>query len=117
VALSNHEILAQNPVSRGTHTLLREGARLVRDPRDVLDALHDVDAGTAATRNTAATPNRRVLPPPLRALLDEVGAGRDTVAKLLATGASEREMLVGLAKLECSGAVVRGDAGRYVPRL
>jgi DNA processing protein len=104
-------------VSRGTHVLLREGAQLVRDPRDVLDALYGVDAESAAARHAPAALNRRVLPPALRALLDEIGAGRDTVAKLLATGACERETLVGLAKLECSGAVVRGDAGRYVARL
>ena len=55
--------------------------------------------------------------PDLRALLDEVAAGRDTVARLLATGATEQETLIGLARLECSGALVRGDAGRYVARL
>ena len=53
----------------------------------------------------------------LRALLDEVAAGHDTVASLLAAGAAERETLIGLARLECSGALVRGDAGRYVARL
>ncbi len=106
-----------SPVSRGAHVLLREGARLVRDPCDVLDELYGVDTGPTTPRHTPAALNRNVLPPPLRALLNEVGAGRDTVAKLLAAGACERETLIGLAKLECSGTVVRGDAGRYVPRL
>jgi DNA processing protein len=105
-----------SPVSRGPHTLLRAGAQLVRDPQDVLDALYGlgVEPRTCARR---APP----LDPPFtrvqRAVLEQVGAGRDTPAKLFAAGTAERETLLALAELELRGAVVRGDAGRYVPRL
>jgi DNA processing protein len=99
-----------SPVSRGPHKLLRQGALLVRSPQDVLDVLY--------------TPSRRQAPsghpdlePQLQAMLEQVGSGRDTLAKLLAHGAHEPETLVALAKLELSGALARGDGGRYLPRL
>jgi DNA processing protein len=106
-----------SPLSRGTHELLRDGAQLVRDARDALDALYGVDGQATTARRRRAASRPVTAEPRLRALLDEVAAGRDTVAKLLATGAAEQETLVGLARLECSGALVRGDAGRYVARL
>lgn len=61
-------------------------------------------------------------PPPAsqawaRALLDEVRAGADTLERLLRHGHRVDEVLAGLAELELSGAVVRGDGGRYVPRI
>jgi DNA processing protein len=102
-----------SPVSKGTHALLRDGARLVRETQDVLDALYEVDDG----EERRAAPRRPALEPGPQAVLDSVGAGRDTLAKLLAAGAPEQEMLVALARLECSGMLVRGDAGRYVTRL
>jgi DNA processing protein len=106
-----------SPLSRGTHALLRDGAQLVRDAQDVLDALYGIDERSAVRRQRSPASGVAALAPDLRALLDEVAAGRDTVARLLATGAAERETLIGLARLECSGALVRGDAGRYVARL
>lgn len=105
-----------SPVSRGPHALLRAGAQLVRDPQDVLDALYGV--GVKAGSGVRASPPQQVaLEPHLQAILEQVGAGHDTLAKLIAAGDPEQETLLALAKLELSGTVVRGDAGRYVPRL
>jgi DNA processing protein len=98
------------PAARGPHLLLREGALLVRDPRDALDALY----GVQERRVSAPRPE---LGPRLRELLDQVGAGYDTVTKLATRGAEIRETLVALAQLELSGAVVRGDGGRYLACL
>jgi DNA processing protein len=95
------------PAARGPHRLLREGALLVRDPQDALDALYGV-----GERRAAAT--RPELEPRLRAVLEQVGAGCDTVTRLAAQGAGTRETLLALAQLELSGAVARGDGGRYV---
>ncbi len=95
------------PAARGPHQLLREGALLVRDPQDVLDALYGVDVHRAAV-------SRPVRGSRLRAVLDQVGAGNDTVAKLTAGDAPASEVLVALAELELGGAVARGDGGRYV---
>jgi DNA processing protein len=98
------------PAARGPHLLLREGALLVRDPQDVLDALY----GVGERRVTATRPE---LGHRLQAVLEQVGAGSDTVAKLTAGNTPAREVLAVLAKLELCGAVARGDGGRYVACL
>ncbi|HWX44844.1 MAG TPA: DNA-processing protein DprA [Solirubrobacteraceae bacterium] len=102
------------PAARGPHVLLREGAHLVRDPQDALDALYGV-----GVRHAPAGPHAE-LDPRLREVLEQVSSGRDTVAKLTDPGADESvsatDTLVALAQLELSGALVRGDGGRYVVR-
>ncbi len=95
------------PAARGPHQLLREGALLVSDPQDVLDALYGVGVHQVAVSRPAQGSR-------LRAVLDQVGAGNDTVAKLTAGYAPASEVLVALAELELGGAVARGDGGRYV---
>ncbi|HXA54979.1 MAG TPA: DNA-processing protein DprA [Solirubrobacteraceae bacterium] len=100
------------PGARGPHRLLREGALLVSEAQDVLDALYGVGERRAAASHPP-------LDSRLRAVLDRVSAGSDTVAKLIAadedpSGPSERDVLLALAQLECSGAVVRGDGGQYL---
>jgi DNA processing protein len=99
------------PGARGPHQLLREGALLVRDPQDVLDALYGVGVHRAAVSHRAQGDR-------LQAVLDQIGSGTDTVAKLTAAdtlqGAPAHEVLVALAELELDGAVARGDGGRYV---
>jgi DNA processing protein len=98
------------PGARGPHTLLMRGAQLVRDPQDALDALYGVGVRQAPSQ-------RPELEPRLRAVLEQVGAGRDTLAKLTARGAPAQDTLVAFAELELLGAIARGDGGRYVPCL
>ena len=110
------------PAARGPHLLLREGALLVRDPQDALEALYGVGGRqAAATPWRAVTPRTAVTPPELegfpRVVLERVSAGSDTVAKLATEETLAREVLVALAELELSGAVARGDGGRYVACL
>jgi DNA processing protein len=95
------------PAARGPHLLLREGAPLVRDPQDALDALYGVGGPRLAT-------TRPELEPRLQTVLEQVGAGCDTVTRLTTQGAEVQDTLVALAHLELSGAVARGDGGRYV---
>ncbi len=99
------------PAARGPHELLRDGALLVRDTQDVLDALHGVGTHRAAVSRPRQGSR-------LQAVLDQVGSGNDTVAKLTApdtlAGAPAHDVLVALAELELGGAVARGDGGRYV---
>jgi DNA processing protein len=103
-----------SPVSRGTNALLVDGARLVRNPQDALDALYGAD-----TREVPDTPTEASakLDPRLRAILELVGAGRDTVAKLIADGARSADVELALVELELSGLIVRGDGGRYLPSV
>ncbi len=106
-----------SPLSRGPHALLRAGAQLVRDPQDALDALYGlgVEPSTGAQEAPPRTPT---LEPELRAVLEQVGAGRDTLCEAPRRGRprardAPRARQAGAAAVT----VVRGDAGRYVPRL
>jgi DNA processing protein len=98
-----------SPVSRGPHALLARDARLIRGPQDALDVLYGVGARRAPARKIPLAPG-------LQAVLDHVGSGRDTLAKLAAVGCEAEETIVALAELELTGALVRGDGGRYMPR-
>jgi DNA processing protein len=98
------------PSARGPHALLMQGAQLVRDPQDALDILYGVGMRHAPSQ-------RPELESRLRAVLEHVGAGRDTLAKLTAQGAPAQDTLIALAELELLGALARGDGGRYVPCL
>jgi DNA processing protein len=116
-----------SPVSRGTHALLMKGAPLVRGPGDALDLLYGEDPaqkidGSARrttrppTRPTAGASQAPQLEGRLRATLEQVGAGRDTPAKLTAASEDAGEVLLALSELELMGLLTRGDGGRYVPR-
>ncbi len=100
-----------SPASSGTNALLMNGAKLVRGPQDALDVLYGV--GVRETYDPAGEPTE--LQPPLARVLERVGMGYDTIAKLAAQGAQPAELAVALAELELRGLLVRGDAGRYVP--
>jgi DNA processing protein len=109
-----------SPVSRGTNALLMEGAALVRGPGDALELLYRGDATTrrmpGTSRHLTRAPNTAQLEQRLRTMLEQVGAGRDTPAKLTAEGEDAGEVLLALSELELMGLLSRGDGGRYVPR-
>lgn len=99
--------------SDGTNALIRDGAHLVRDARDVLDLLYGVgvarrDADAEADRGRAS------LPAALAGLLAQVRAGDDTVEALVRPERTLEQVLAGLAELELLGAVRRGLTGRYL---
>lgn len=102
-----------SPTSRGTNTLLMGEARLVRGTQDALDLLYGVgvcDADSAGQSLAAAD-----LEPELARVLELVGGGRDTLARLTAGERHADEVVVALAELELRGLLARGDGGRYVP--
>jgi DNA processing protein len=100
--------------SRGTNALLRDGATLIRDARDVLDLVLGPDAGGAASAAAASAPAPAPpgLPAELRRLLADVEAGRDTVEALAAGPADVAAVRAGLMELELLGLVRRAGAGR-----
>ena len=101
------------PGSAGPHALLRDGATLVRDVQDVLDALFGVGGAPQLCR----APGHE-LDPRLAALLTAIREGRDTVHALAADDPQTAEaVLVGLTELELRDLVRREAGGRYVARL
>jgi DNA processing protein len=96
-----------SPASRGTHALLMGGAQLIRGPQDALDLLYGV--GT----HRAAEPTVEI-EPPLQRLLERVGSGEDTLAKLTRHANDSGEIAHALVELELRGLLVRGDGGRYL---
>lgn len=103
--------LVTAPLAAGANALIADGAQLVRGPADVLDLLFGAAAGTLFVPEPTA--RGAELEPDLRALLDRVGGGCDTVAALTAGGEPVDAVLAGLAQLELRGLVRRGAGGRY----
>jgi DNA processing protein len=98
-----------NPVAAGTNALLRDGAALVRNAQDVLDAL----LGAGAQR-VPAGPDPVRLEPRLRDLLDRLGERPATSAALLAPGEPADGVVAGLVELELLGFARRMPGGAYV---
>ena len=96
-------------MSAGTNSLLRDGAELVRDAQDILDAVFG-----PGTRLVAAGPDPATLAPELRALLDRVSASPATAGALLRPGDDVDAVLAGLAELELLGFLRRAPGGAYV---
>jgi len=101
-----------SPGSRGTNALVMDGARLVRGPGDVLELL---DGSWATAIGVRARQDR--LEPRLAEILDRVGAGRDTLEKLIGPADDAGNVLLALSELELRGLLTRGDGGRYVASL
>lgn len=91
----------------GPNRLLAEGARVIRDPQDVLDALFG--AGVRVASREA----RPELDEQARALLRAIAAGHDTAAALARAGVAPERGLAALASLELSGYVRREPGGRF----
>jgi DNA processing protein len=94
-------------MSTGTNQLLADGARVVRDAQDVLDAL----IGPGAARHAVSGPE---LDAHLTAVLDRVEGGdadSDSIALALSCGGGEAT--AALARLERLGYVQRSFAGTY----
>ncbi|MGH2913256.1 MAG: DNA-processing protein DprA [Solirubrobacteraceae bacterium] len=104
-----------SPASEGSNALLVEGARLVRGPQDALDVLYGVGTRTLPKRAWDACGGSTALEPHLARVLEMVGNGHNTPAKLASRGGHAGDMAVALIELELAGLLVRGDGGRYVP--
>lgn len=94
--------------SEGPHGLLRDGAILIRNPQDVLDALFGGGS-------------RELLDPVLNGLRDEqravlqaIQSGADTLALLASKAVGDGDVLALVAELELAGCVRRVTGGRYV---
>lgn len=115
-----------NPLARGCHRLIRQGAALVEDAREVLAALAPVAAGLAdalrarlAADVAPAVPSRPDAAPadPDHArVLDALGHDPVAIDTLVArTGLTVAQLSSILLLLELQG-LVAGEHGRYVRR-
>jgi DNA processing protein len=93
--------------AKGVNALLRDGAILVRDAEDVLDAVVGLD------RLVVADPAAG-LEPRLASLVRAVGGGRDTLAALAGAPDQAQATLAALTELELLGRLRRVPGGRYV---
>jgi DNA processing protein len=91
--------------SAGTNALLRDGATLIRDAADALDAAVGIDRHDAPVLHLA---------PRLRDLLRDVADGQDTLAALTRAPGDVAPTLAALTELELLGHLRRVAGGRYV---
>lgn len=94
-----------HPMARGTHRLLREGARLVEDPEEIL---RDLGLASATSPSPAATP--KASSALLQALVGET-LSADELSRRLSRSLSS--VLVELVEAEMRGEVVRTPGGLY----
>ena len=97
--------------SAGPNGLLRDGALVIRHAQDALDEVLGIGVATALVGRGTAELTR-----PLRALLERVENGCDTVDRLTTSPSLAPEVMAGLAELELQGLLRRGPGGRYVRR-
>ena len=113
----------RNPLSRGSHALIRDGAKLVEDPGEILLELAPMlrnllsacpgDAPDEA-RAAAARGGTAALDADYRALLDAMGFDPVAPDELIAsTGRSAREVSSMLLVLELEGHVSSAPGGRF----
>ena len=100
---------ATSRLTAGVHALLRDGARLVAGPEDVLEELFG--AGLARLPE----PVSDELPEELRGALDAVEAGAGVAGVARMAGLSAAEARAALARLEALGRVRRTGLGSYSP--
>jgi DNA processing protein len=95
------------PLSAGPHRLLRGGATLVTDGRDVLDAVFGAGVRTGVV--TAQAP----ADPVHRALLEAIADGHPVDAAFALAGVDAGAGLAALAALELEGWLAHEPGGRY----
>ena len=106
---------ATSPRTRGSNGLLRDGAIVVLDAGDLLDAVFGAERTEGPVKSPVAEPGPAAgLPADLAAVLDAVAGGRDRLDALARTPAEADAAMVALAELELRGLVRRAPGGRYV---
>ncbi|HXP29246.1 MAG TPA: hypothetical protein VN804_05790, partial [Solirubrobacteraceae bacterium] len=99
--------------SRGSHALLRDGARLVTGAADLLELIYEAE-GRESIDVPEVAPCAGVVEPHLKRVLELIGDGCDTPGRLLGACGNASELLRALGELELLGLVTRGDGDRYL---
>ena len=112
----------QNPMTRGCHELLRNGAGLVENADDVMRCLQtelqrhlvDVTAPEHATNASATHKKLTNMPPDTLTLLDCLGFDPVSIDTLVRRSGLDAAQVAGaLTRLELSGVIVTAHGGRY----
>ena len=116
-----------NPMAKGCHRLIREGARLVETTADIMQELGPVaaelqmeisqrlDLPDASTELPARAASRLLDDPDYRVLWESLGFDPKPVDVIIEqTGLSAREISSMLLMMELKGMVKKHGAGRYV---
>jgi DNA processing protein len=101
-----------SPQSRGAHALIKQGAKLVDDARDVLDELRWTPISSPANPSSAAAAQTSGTAPD--ALLDAMGFEPVAMDQLQSrTGWPTASLSARLLELELAGQIARLPGGRY----
>jgi DNA processing protein len=100
--------MVTSPLASGPNRLLARGAKVVRGPQDVLDAVFGEGVREAVAEQ------RPELPPELRRLVAAIAEGRDTAEALARADLGPEQGLAALAELELAGYVRREQGGRFI---
>lgn len=101
-----------NPLAKGCHYLLRQGAKLVETAEDILEELGALHAITAPIKTIAKTKKHGTLAAPLRALLAHIGyeiTALDTI--IMRSGLTASEVSSMLLSLELQDLIKTAHGG------
>jgi DNA processing protein len=107
-----------NPLARGCHHLIRQGAKLVETAQDIMDELGalatSIDPGTASTRLDAATGTSPQLAEDYAQLLESIGFENTSIDMLVKiTDLTPAEVSSMLLQLEMNGYIAANPGGFY----
>ncbi|MFT7461244.1 MAG: DNA processing protein, partial [Planctomycetota bacterium] len=106
-----------NPLARGCHSLIREGAKLVEQIQDITEEFGPMAAAVGAIDNqsTQTQQSAKGLDAEAKVLLDSIGYQPVSVDFLVeATGFTVDIISISLLKLELSDLVESSPGGNYI---
>ena len=101
-----------SPVSAGSHVLIREGAKLIRDASDALELLYGVVL--AGRGRGHRSPRARAHGCPRAGRLARTPSPSSSQSSIERLSLNPAQVLLALTELELAGLLARGDGGRYV---
>ena len=107
-----------NPLARGCHQLIRQGAKLVETAQDVIDELgvlaDSCYRSTQTTANTDVSEEPHKLDPEYKQLIDIIGFDNTSIDQLVcSSGLTPAEVSSMLLQLEMSGFIASSPGGVY----
>jgi len=104
----------EDPLAEGTNSLLKDGARPVLGPRDLVEALRGVGAFQTAERSVDSEPMDDTLTASILVEIGSVARDADSIAR--ATGIDSSAVIARLVELELEGRVIREPGGVFRAR-